>query len=203
MVFFGGFSTWTVAMVLLAVDSEYQVRGLVIVLSMLVGIGTGSSFQNSVMAISAQADKETKGLAVGTRNVLRSFGGALGTAVSSFILQERLRVGLPEDFSATFHPADSAFAHEPFERLSRPERDQVKEAYDGAIMWVFFASAIFVGVCFLLCPLIRDERARPVPDGEQLEVREERQHAGEVDEDDAKSALGEVQVVEVELRAGR
>ncbi|KXS94050.1 hypothetical protein AC578_3385 [Pseudocercospora eumusae] len=172
LIFFGGFAVWTVAMVVLALDSEYRVRGLVIFLSILVGIGTGSSFQNSVMAISAQADRENKGLAIGTRNVLRSLGGAIGTAVSSAVLQQRLQATLPRDLPADFHIANSAFSHASFERLSEKQRAQVEEAYDGAIMWVFFVSAIFVVICFLLCPLIKDQRSKPTLDGERAESSE-------------------------------
>ncbi|KXT15049.1 hypothetical protein AC579_4878 [Pseudocercospora musae] len=191
LIFFCGFAVWTVAMVVLALDSEYRVRGLVNFLSILVGIGTGSSFQNSVLAISVQADRDTKALAVGTRNVLRSFGGALGTAVSSAVLQQRLQATLPRDLPADFHIADSAFSHASFERLSDAQRAQVEESYDGAIMWVFFVSAIFMAVCFLLCPLIKDQSSKPTLDCEGAESPELRENADDDDvDDDDKKSLG-------------
>ena len=175
----------------LAVDSEYQVTGLAIFLMILVGIGTGSSFQNSVMAISAEVDKETKGVAVGTRNILRFFGGALGTAISSAIFRYQLDAQLPQDLPAEYHIADSAFSHHPFDRLTEAQRDAVQEAYDGAIAWVFYVSAIFVGVCFLLCPLIRDSHQTKKLDEEKLEM-EAVADDGEVEELKSKSRPGTV-----------
>lgn len=163
-IFLIGFAVWTLAMVLLGVDSEYRVPGLVAVLGVLVGIGTGSSFQNSVMAISAQVDKETKGVAVGTRNVLRFFGGALGTAISSTILRDRLVATLPPELD---YLAESTFSPSLFELT---EQDQVtaQEAFDGAIAFVFYISAAMVGVCFLLCPLVRDNTTGKPTDEEEV-----------------------------------
>ncbi|KAK4505473.1 hypothetical protein PRZ48_003436 [Zasmidium cellare] len=163
-IFLVGFAVWTLAMVLLGVDSEQRVPGLVAILGVLVGIGTGSSFQNSVMAISAQVDKETKGVAVGTRNVLRFFGGALGTAISSTILRDRLIATLPNEID---YLAESTFSPSLFELT---EQDQVaaQEAFDGAIAFVFYISAAMVGVCFLLCPLIRDNKTGKPTDEEEI-----------------------------------
>lgn len=170
IIFLVGFAVWTVAMTNLAVDSEYQVTGLAIFLMILVGIGTGSFFQNSVMAISAEVDKETKGVAVGAGNILRFFGGALGTAISSAIFRNHLDAQLPSDLPAGYHIADSAFSHHPFDRLTEAQRDAVQEAYDGAISWVFYVSAIYVGVCFLLCPLIRDSHRNKKLDEEKVHM---------------------------------
>lgn len=168
-IFLVGFAVWTLAMALLGVDSEYRVPGLVAILGVLVGIGTGSSFQNSVMAISAQVDEETKGVAVGTRNVLRFFGGALGTAISSTILRDRLIASLPAELEylagSTFSPAVN--------QLNEPEEIAAQEAYDSAIAWVFYVSAIMVGVCFSLCPLIRDDsQAKPREEEDTIPMKE-------------------------------
>lgn len=176
IIFLVGFAVWSIAMANLAVDSEYRISGLAIFLMILVGIGTGSTFQNSVMAISAEVDKDIKGVAVGTRNILRFFGGALGTAISSAIFRNQLDKQLPSDLPEEFHIADSAFSHHPFDRLTDAQRNAVQEAYDGAIAWVFYVSAIFVGVCFLLCPLIRDgqkdKRVEDDGDGEGKEAED-------------------------------
>lgn len=155
-------------MVVLAVDSQYQVPGLVIILMILVGIGTGSSFQNSVMAISSQADKDTRGLAVGTRNILRFFGGALGTAISSVVMRSRLLAKLPPGL-VDFNMAASTFSHASLERFNSGQERAVRGAYDSAITWVFGAAAIMVGVCFLLCPLIKDKSEKQVNDEESIE----------------------------------
>ncbi|CZT25782.1 uncharacterized protein RCC_11451 [Ramularia collo-cygni] len=168
LIFFAGFATWTIAMVALAVDSEYPVSGVVIFLMVLVGIGTGSSFQNSVMAISAQASIETRGLAVGTRNVLRFFGGALGTAISSAVMRNRLLAEIPEGL-VDFRLAASTFSNAALERFNAEQADAVQHAYNNAITWVFGTAAIMVGVCFVLCPLIKDQSQKQMQDEESGE----------------------------------
>lgn len=163
LVFLVGFAVWTLAMVALSVDSEYRVRGLVAFLGALVGIGTGSTFQNSVMAISAQVDNGTKGVAIGLRNLLRFFGGALGTAISSVIVRNQLIASLPNRLNylagSTFSPSLS--------KLTEPEQVVAQEAYDSAIAYVFYTSAVMVGVCFLLCLLIKDNKTDKPKDEEE------------------------------------
>ncbi|USW58074.1 Putative major facilitator superfamily, MFS transporter superfamily [Septoria linicola] len=196
IIFLVGFAVWTVAMANLAVDSEYQVPGLAIFLMILVGIATGSTFQNSVMAISAEVDNDIKGVAVGDRNMLRFFGGALGTAISSAIFRGQLDKQLPQDLPAEFHIADSAFSHHPFDRLTDAQRTAVQEAYDGAIAWVFYVSAILVGVCFLLCPLIRDGQKKNRVEEEGIEMEESGEDE-EMEELKSKSKPASVQGPEI------
>lgn len=163
-IFFVGFAVWTLAMILLGMDSEYRFPGFVAFLGVLVGIGTGSSFQNSVLAISAQVDNDTKGVAVGTRNVLRFLGGAIGIAVSSTILRTQLIASLPDHLD---HLAGSPFSPSLLE-LTEQNQVMTQEAYDSAIASAFYTSAAMVGVCFLLCPFVKDKKTEKPKDEETV-----------------------------------
>lgn len=165
LVFIFAFAVWTVAMSLLAyqngaIDAEYV--GVVVVLEIMVGIGTGSTFQNSVMAIRSQVTAEHNAVALGTRNVLRFFGGALGTAISSVILRTGLRANLPGRLD---YLAMGAFSRPHFSQLSDADAELVQSAYVSATSWIFYTSSILVGICLFLCLFIRDDDGKSYKQG--------------------------------------
>lgn len=153
-IFLAGCTVWAVGMVALGFDSIHQYGKLDILFGVLVGFGTGSVFQNSVIAICTHVDNDTKAVAVGTRNVLRFCGGAIGVAISNAILRALLQSNLPADLAKK---ADSIFLNPAvMKELSGPAQQLVKKACSTAISYVFFASAGMMGLCVLLCFLIRD-----------------------------------------------
>lgn len=152
----------------LSVDSSFHVEGLAILFNVMVGIGTGCSFQNSVMAIASQADAETRGLAVGTRNMLRFFGGALGTAISSAVMPQRLHARLPPGL-VDFHRATATFSHASLKQFNPEQEKAVQAAYGNAITWVFAIAAAMVYICFSLCPFIEDKSQRQIMEEEAAE----------------------------------
>nr|POE93500.1 putative transporter c3h1.06c [Quercus suber] len=152
-----GFSVWTLAMGLLAWYSYSRTPSLghFVGLEILVGLGTGSTFQNSIMAIRAQVTAEHNAVAVSARNVLRFFGGALGIAVSSVVLEERLKWTMPWRLEWI---SDTAFSRPPTGSLDAADRELAEVAYARAIAWVWYVAAGMVGLCMLLCFLVRDTR---------------------------------------------
>ncbi|USW55846.1 Putative MFS transporter superfamily [Septoria linicola] len=97
LVMSSGFTIWTVAMALLGWECVAQIHHLVLAFGIFVGLGTGSVFQNSVSALSSAVDRDEEAVAVGTRNVVRFFGGALGTAISYAVLNADMRAHLPPE----------------------------------------------------------------------------------------------------------
>lgn len=150
-----GFLVWTLAMGLLAWQSSMvdSSLGLFVLFEVFVGFGTGSVFQNSIMAIRAQVTSEHNAVAVSTRNVLRFFGGALGIAISSVVLENRLKYTMPWRLEWV---SDSAFSRTPEKQLSPSDQVLVQHAYAGAIAWAWYISTCMIGMCVLLCLLIRD-----------------------------------------------
>ncbi|KAK4508815.1 hypothetical protein PRZ48_002554 [Zasmidium cellare] len=85
------------------------------------------------MAIRSHGTSEHNAVAVSTRNVLRFFGGALGIAIFSVVLEERLKWTMPWRLEWV---SDSAFSRTPQGELSPPDRVLVQHSYAGAISWV-------------------------------------------------------------------
>jgi len=158
--FYFGFGVWMIADGLIAWNFSATVPGLVYFLEVLVGFGTGSTFTNSVLAIRAQVTAEHNAVAVGTRNVLRFFGGALGTAISSVILSTQFSAALPSRLEYLAEEASEPNTT----GLSASDERIVHEAYTKAVGWVFYISLAFLGGCFLLNLLIKDNKQKkPAP----------------------------------------
>lgn len=145
-----GFAMWTIGMIILTVYGRHVQCpiGLLVAMEILVGLGTGSTFQNSVNAIRNQVEAKDSAVALSARNVLRFFGGALGVAISSTIVQSRLRTDLPKRLGSI---ADSAFSRPVMDAYSPADQLRVRSAYADAISYVFFASMVMTAVCFVCC----------------------------------------------------
>lgn len=199
-----GFCVWTLAMGFLAWYSHAQLRsiGPFVFFEILVGLGTGSTFQNSIMAIRAQVTAEHNAVAVSARNVLRFFGGALGIAISSIVMEERLKWTMPWRLEWI---SDSAFTRPPTGSLNTADRRLTEVAYAGAIAWVWYISTGMVGLCVLLCVLVRDKKglkkeARDTGRDEEAQTVEMSRVASTVKEDEgnARSGEGSIKSVSVE-----
>ena len=147
-----GFTIWTIAMALLGWEALAQVPYLVLTFGIFVGLGTGSVFQNSVVALSSAVDSETKAVAVGTRNVLRFFGGALGTAISYAVVTANMRAKLPPHLQYLAGGNLSTAT----EHLDPDQKEAVQDAASVALAWVFYASSMMLSVCLLLCWFVTD-----------------------------------------------
>ncbi|TKA26082.1 hypothetical protein B0A50_04578 [Salinomyces thailandicus] len=109
-VFAGGFALWTIAAVLFGTVRSKLTVGEIIGLEIMIGLGTGSVFQNSINAIRNQVSAYDQAVAIGTRNALRFKGGAIGTAAGSTImagiLDKKLLAYLKEEAQSAFTKPD-------------------------------------------------------------------------------------------------
>lgn len=152
-----GFGIWTISMASIAWESakRQSSTAVIVVMEVLIGFGTGSVFQNSIIAIRAQVTAEHNAVAVSARNVLRFFGGALGIAISSSVLEMRLKYSMPWRLE---YVSDTAFSRSPTAGLSAADQAIVHHAYGLAISTIFYVSTGMLGICFLLCVAIKDVR---------------------------------------------
>jgi MFS family permease len=165
IVFLFAFSSWTLAMALFGYTSNLDIPrssfvGILVVLEIMVGIGTGSTFANGILLLRANVTADLSAVSVGTRNVFRFMGGAIGTAISAVVLRTTLLAQLPERLSSI---ADQAFAHPHLDLFSPDDADLILQSYAGATSTVYYVAAGFVGCCLLLCALIKDDLGRPAP----------------------------------------
>ena len=89
-VIFIGYVLWTIGCGLLLLFNETVSYGVVVVCLLIMGSGVGFTFQPTIVAAQAQSRKAERAVVISTRNVLRSFGGAMGIAVGSLIVSNSL-----------------------------------------------------------------------------------------------------------------
>ncbi|KAF2158439.1 hypothetical protein M409DRAFT_71642 [Zasmidium cellare ATCC 36951] len=162
-----GFAIWTLAMGLLAWHSNRVASplALFVVFEILVGLGTGSVFQNSIMAIRAQVTADLNAVAVSTRNVLRFFGGALGIAICSTVLENRLKYSMPWRLEWV---SDTAFSRTPKDMLSPSDYLLVQHSYARAIAWIWYIATGMIALSLVLCLLIKDKTCPAIKPGNHV-----------------------------------
>lgn len=148
-----GFGMWTLGGGLLIMADEKLHIGLVCLFLVIMGTGTGFVFQPTLVALQAHCPKAQRAVIVSNRNFMRSSGGAVGLAASSAILANVLKSSLPPRLASV---AANTFATPDLSLYSAADRVTIKAAYTAASRAVFIWCVPLVGLCFLLCVLIKD-----------------------------------------------
>ncbi|KAK4580417.1 hypothetical protein LTR86_000620 [Recurvomyces mirabilis] len=149
-----GFGLWTLGAGLLVLADEHLNFGLIAFFLVIIGFGTGLVFQPTLVALQAHCPKSQRAVVTSNRNFLRSSGGAVGLAVSSAILTNVLKGTLPPRLASI---ANSTFAAPSLAGYSEADRKAIKHAYSAASRAVFIWCVPLVGICLLLCALIKDQ----------------------------------------------
>lgn len=166
-----GFAVWLLGSGLLILAKQSLHPGLSSLFLILVGMGTGNVFQPTLVALQAQTPKSQRAVVTSNRNFLRSSGGAVGLAVSSAILSNVLKSSLPPRLA---YIAQSTFAAPNLSTFSASDRDAIAQAYADASRAVFIWCVPLIGLCLLLCVVIKDhglirqeEKEAPTPPAEE------------------------------------
>ncbi|KAK5107575.1 hypothetical protein LTR62_001018 [Meristemomyces frigidus] len=164
-----GFGLWTLGSGLLVLAGEHLSFGWTALFLVIIGFGTGLVFQPTLVALQAHCPKAQRAVVTSNRNFLRSSGGAVGLAVSTAILSNVLKGALPPRMAFV---ANSTFAAPNLSGYSEDDRTTIKHAYASASRAVFIWCVPLIGICLLLCTLIKDqglirkeEREAPPADG--------------------------------------
>lgn len=148
-----GFGIWTLGAGLLILVDRTTSAGKIAGFCILIGIGVGFTFQPTIVALQAHCTKAQRAVVISNRNLLRSLGGAVGLAVSSALMGNTLRGGLPPDLQ---YVAQSTFATPDLAGFSVADRLVIEEAYAGASRAVFIFCTPVIGVAFLACAFVKD-----------------------------------------------
>jgi len=166
-----GFGSWTLGSGLMILSDRSISYGWVCLFMILIGVGTGFTFQPLLVAIQAHSPKSQRAVITSTRNFLRNSGGAAGLAIGSAITANVLQSSLPDSLQ---YIANSTFAVPPLASFSPEDRDAVIESYTKASQTVFIFCTAIIGIAFFLCMLITDNGLyqAPTPGAEVKEVKE-------------------------------
>lgn len=151
------------------------------------GVGTGFTFQPTLVAMQAHCTKAQRAVSISNRNFFRCMGGSVGLAVSAALLQATLRSSLPSELS---YLAESTYSLPDKSSVSPAQWTQILNSYSKASHSVFILQVPLIGICFLACVFIRD-RGLERPKDED-EIAEEKRKAEEAARD-AEAALHEVE----------
>ena len=148
-----GFGIWTLGAGLLILANDTIHIGLVAFFLVLVGSGTGCTFQPTLVALQAHCPKSQRAVVTSNRNFLRQGGAAVGLAVSSAIMANVLKSSFPKRLEAL---GENSFATPNLANYSVEDQAVIKAAYAAASRAVFIWCTPLVGICFLLTVLIKD-----------------------------------------------
>jgi MFS family permease len=148
-----GFGIWSVGSGLMVMADENTNLGLVAFFLILIGCGTGSIFQPTLVALQAQCPKEQRAVVTSNRNTLRSLGAAVSIAVSGSLLSNTLRRSLPDELQ--YLAADS-FAAPDLDTFDPQQRKQISQAYASASRAVFIWSFVLIAISLALTTLVKD-----------------------------------------------
>ena len=148
-----GFGMWTLGAGLLILANDTIHIGLVCFFLMIVGSGTGCTFQPTLVALQAHCPKSQRAVVTSNRNFLRQGGAAVGLAVSSAIMANVLKASFPKRLQAL---GENSFATPNLADYSAADQTVIKAAYAAASRAVFIWCTPLVGICFLLTAFIKD-----------------------------------------------
>ncbi|KAK4947085.1 hypothetical protein LTR10_013856 [Elasticomyces elasticus] len=145
------FLVWTIAMLSWSVIPGPAPLAVLIIFCIMVGIGAGGVFQNSVNVIRSQVTAEDMASATSSRNVVRYLGGGISTAFVRPIIQRMRLQSLP---SRLHSYADQTFSKADDAHLSSADLVYLKAAdlagYKGALGLACAAAGLGMLVCLFL-----------------------------------------------------
>ncbi|QIX02159.1 hypothetical protein AMS68_007676 [Peltaster fructicola] len=153
IVIWSGFFIWTLGSGLLIISDTQTNLGLFAFYLIIIGSGTGCTFQPTLVALQAQTPAIQRAVVTSNRNFLRSSGGAIGLAVSSAVLANTLKSALPADLADV---ANSSFAAPKLSHFSTEQQRLIVHGYALASRNVFIWCVPLTGICLVLCLFIRD-----------------------------------------------
>lgn len=162
-----GYGSWVLSCGLLLLWSETINIGVVIVVLLIMGIGLGFTFQPCMVAAQAQARKSERAVVIGARNVIRSFGGAIGIAMGSLIVSNTL---LKEINEALVHkekyaniPTDylnylklHIYTRIEVTGLNEKQVKVINSMYMKSLMNYFYLGIPLIGICFISSFFLKD-----------------------------------------------
>lgn len=163
VVMYVGYASWTLGCGLLLLWHGSTSYGVIVVTLLIMGVGVGFIFQPMMVAAQAHARKADRLVVIGTRNVMRSFGGALGIAVSSLIVTNSLlkeidaQLGLSvllDEYLA--YMREHIYSHISTTALSRAQVEVVRLMYMTALQHLFYLMVPLLGLCLVTSVFVKD-----------------------------------------------
>lgn len=189
-ILYSGYSLWLLGVCLLLIWNKNTPIGAIVVILFVMGIGVGFIFQPSMVAAQAQSKKADRAVVISARNVIRSFGGALGISVASLIMSNSLLKdinqklasgdsGLPDSYLN--YMKDHIYTKINPEGLSAAEVSVVEDMYMKAIRNIFYLLIPLLAICLISCLTIKDRGLQCIDEEPVDKVKDQEQAVGETE----------------------
>lgn len=184
VVIWTGFIIWTLGAGLIVSFSRTTHPAAIAAMLAVSGIGAGCIFQPVLIALQAHCSKAQRAAVISNRNFLRSSGGAVGLSISAQVLQSTLKKNLPERLAGI---AKDTYA---LPVLDAADLNVVRDAYMKAIRMVFIVLAPMMGLCLLLCLLIKDRGLQRPEEREKARVEAAEREGNGLDRGEGAMEIG-------------
>lgn len=158
-----GYFLWCLGCGLLIIWDNELKDAINIITLLIIGIGVGFTFQPTMVACQAQAKKADRAVVISTRNVLRSFGGAVGIAIGSTIVSNTLLKEIDDSRTMQKLPNDylDYMSENIYNKVDTKGLDleQVKVVIDMYITGLknyFYLLVPLIGLCLISSFFIKD-----------------------------------------------
>lgn len=162
-----GYGLWLIALGLTNLWTVNNKRGINIITLILNGMGVGCIFQPTLVAAQAHSFKKDRATVISTRNVLRSFGGAIGLAISSTIIVNSFGKNLSTNGYKYFTDDEiitlkrMIYSKLDFTQYSTEQVIFLKDSYMQSLRYVFYVWIGCIALCFLSNIPIKDRGLQP------------------------------------------
>ncbi|CAK7904722.1 citrate exporter 1 [[Candida] anglica] len=162
-----GYSIWLLSCGLLIIWNVNTNYGVNVIVLLLMGIGVGSTFQPTMVAAQAQSKKADRAVVISTRNVIRSFGGAVGIAIASTVISNtmyaKIEQGLvnPELIANIskeylYYMKDHIYNQIEVDKLTPTQVEIIKSMYMNSMRNYFYLLSPFIGLCLISSFFVKD-----------------------------------------------
>lgn len=164
-VVYAGFAMWLLSCGLVLIWDKHTSDGINVLILLIMGTGVGFTFQPTMVAAQAQAKKADRAVVISTRNVLRSFGGAVGiavgsTTVSNSFLDEIKRykkhnsTNIPDSYLSYLE--DHIYSTIKTNGLNLEQVDAVRNMFLKSLRNYYYLIIPFMAVCLISSFFIKD-----------------------------------------------
>ncbi|EGV61714.1 hypothetical protein PSN45_000405 [Yamadazyma tenuis] len=162
-----GYIAWTLGVCLLCLWGPDANQAKIIIPLILNGSGVGAIFQPTLVAAQAQSFKRDRATVISARNVLRSFGGAVGLAVASTIIANSFskHLSLGGDLftsSEIIGLKSQVYSSLSLDSYSKDQSEFLIEAYMSSLKNVFYFWMGSISLCLVSNVVVRDRGLEPL-----------------------------------------
>lgn len=166
-IMYSGFLFWLAGCGMTVAWDRHTSVGMIAGTLLVMGTGVGFIFQPTMVAAQANSMMAQRAVVISTRNVLRSFGGALGIAIATLIITNTLLKEINKQLKKDvlphlflFHLKHTIYTHADTSGLTSAQIEVVRLMYMKAIKHVFYFTIPLIAICLLSTYFVKDNGLR-------------------------------------------